>query len=361
MQSKAMTSSLDRLRPELRKLSAYQVADASGLMKLDAMENPYDWSPELRQAWLQHLAQAQLNRYPQPDPAALKEKLRSRFGPHSDAAIILGNGSDELIQLLALAVAKPGACALNVSPSFSMYSIIAELVGLKNVVVDLDQHFELNIEAMLAAIDEHDPALIFLAYPNNPTGNLWPREDIYRILEASSGLVVIDEAYGPFAADSFTDDLVRYENALLLRTASKLGLAGIRFGWLAAAPALMAELNKIRLPYNINELTQLTMDFALDHYEVFAQQAKQICASRSHMLKILGSLEGAKVYPSEANFVLIRLLQKDATELFQELRDEDAILIKNLSKQVGLTQCLRLTVGTEIENQTLCEAITRRL
>lgn len=356
-----MTSSLDRLRPELRKLSAYQVADASGLMKLDAMENPYDWSPELRQAWLQHLAQAQLNRYPQPDPAALKEKLRSRFGPHSDAAIILGNGSDELIQLLALAVAKPGACALNVSPSFSMYSIIAELVGLKNVVVDLDQHFELNIEAMLAAIDEHDPALIFLAYPNNPTGNLWPREDIYRILEASSGLVVIDEAYGPFAADSFTDDLVRYENALLLRTASKLGLAGIRFGWLAAAPALMAELNKIRLPYNINELTQLTMDFALDHYEVFAQQAKQICASRSHMLKILGSLEGVKVYPSEANFVLIRLLQKDATELFQELRDEDAILIKNLSKQVGLTQCLRLTVGTEIENQTLCEAITRRL
>ena len=356
-----MTSSLDRLRPELRKLSAYQVADASGLMKLDAMENPYDWSPELRQAWLQHLAQAQLNRYPQPDPAALKEKLRSRFGPHSDAAIILGNGSDELIQLLALAVAKPGACALNVSPSFSMYSIIAELVGLKNVVVDLDQHFELNIEAMLAAIDEHDPALIFLAYPNNPTGNLWPREDIYRILEASSGLVVIDEAYGPFAADSFTDDLVRYENALLLRTASKLGLAGIRFGWLAAAPALMAELNKIRLPYNINELTQLTMDFALDHYEVFAQQAKQICASRSHMLKILGSLEGVKVYPSEANFVLIRLLHKDATELFQELRDEDAILIKNLSKQVGLTQCLRLTVGTEIENQTLCEAITRRL
>ncbi|MDG0996418.1 MAG: histidinol-phosphate transaminase [Gammaproteobacteria bacterium] len=356
-----MTSSLDRLRPELRKLSAYQVADASGLMKLDAMENPYDWSPELRQAWLQHLAQAQLNRYPQPDPAALKEKLRSRFGPHSDAAIILGNGSDELIQLLALAVAKPGACALNVSPSFSMYSIIAELVGLKNVVVDLDQRFELNIEAMLAAIDEHDPALIFLAYPNNPTGNLWPREDIYRILEASSGLVVIDEAYGPFAADSFTDDLVRYENALLLRTASKLGLAGIRFGWLAAAPALMAELNKIRLPYNINELTQLTMDFALDHYEVFAQQAKQICASRSHMLKILGSLEGVKVYPSEANFVLIRLLHKDATELFQELRDEDAILIKNLSKQAGLTQCLRLTVGTEIENQTLCEAITRRL
>ena len=356
-----MTSSLDRLRPELRKLSAYQVADASGLMKLDAMENPYDWSPELRQAWLQHLAQAQLNRYPQPDPAALKEKLRSRFGPHSDAAIILGNGSDELIQLLALAVAKPGACALNVSPSFSMYSIIAELVGLKNVVVDLDQHFELNIEAMLAAIDEHDPALIFLAYPNNPTGNLWPREDIYRILEASSGLVVIDEAYGPFAADSFTDDLVRYENALLLRTASKLGLAGIRFGWLAAAPALMAELNKIRLPYNINELTQLTMGFALDHYEVFAQQAKQICASRSHMLKSLGSLEGVKVYPSEANFVLIRLLHKDATELFQELRDEDAILIKNLSKQVGLTQCLRLTVGTEIENQTLCEAITRRV
>ena len=356
-----MTSSLDRLRPELRKLSAYQVADASGLMKLDAMENPYDWSPELRQAWLQHLAQAQLNRYPQPDPAALKEKLRSRFGPHSEAAIILGNGSDELIQLLALAVAKPGACALNVSPSFSMYSIIAELVGLKNVVVDLDQHFELNIEAMLAAIDEHDPALIFLAYPNNPTGNLWPREDIYRILEASSGLVVIDEAYGPFAADSFTDDLVRYENALLLRTASKLGLAGIRFGWLAAAPALMAELNKIRLPYNINELTQLTMGFALDHYEVFAQQAKQICASRSHMLKILGSLEGVKVYPSEANFVLIRLLHKDATELFQELRDEDAILIKNLSKQVGLTQCLRLTVGTEIENQTLCEAITRRV
>ena len=174
-------------------------------------------------------------------------------------------------------------------------------------------------------------------------------------------MVVIDEAYGPFAADSFTDDLVRYDNALLLRTASKLGLAGIRFGWLAAAPTLMAELNKIRLPYNINQLTQLTMDFALDNYDLFAQQAEQICASRSDMMQTLQALEGIEVFPSEANFVLIRLQHKDATELFQQLRDEDAILIKNLSQQAGLAQCLRLTVGTEAENQALCEAITGRL
>ena len=226
---------LARLRPELKAMSVYQVPDAGGLIKLDAMENPYQWSDEINTLWLRYLSQAAINRYPDPDPEGLKQQLKQQFGPqHENIDLLLGNGSDELIQLLVLAVAKPGASVLTVAPSFSMYQLIAEMLGVSCHCVPLDDKFELDRSAMLAAIEQHDPALIFLAYPNNPTANLWSRDDLQQILEVSQGLVVMDEAYGPFASASFVDQIHRYPNMLLLRTASKLGLAGLRFGWLAA-------------------------------------------------------------------------------------------------------------------------------
>ncbi len=351
---------LSRLRPELTKLQAYAVPDAIGLVKLDAMENPYSWPEDMRVRWLERLAKAQVNRYPEPNPQHLKQKLKDQFGPHNESDLLLGNGSDELIQLLVLAIAKPGACILTVSPSFSMYQVIAKMIGVNCHVVPLDANYQLDYEAMLAAIKKFDPALIFIAYPNNPTGNLWSRQDIQAILNESQGIVVIDEAYGPFAGDSFTDDLAKHPNMLLLRTASKMGLAAIRFGWLAGDAALIAELNKIRLPYNINQLTQLTMEFALDNYVMFVEQAETIRSLRVSLIDELTEMKGVEPYPSEANFVLFKVLSCNAGDVFQKLL-EQRVLIKNVSKQVGLDQCLRVTVGSKQENKIFCDALENAL
>ena len=351
---------LSRLRPELTKLQAYAVPDATGLVKLDAMENPYSWSADMRERWLEYLAQAQVNRYPEPNPQQLKQKLKDQFGPLHQSDLLLGNGSDELIQLLVLAIAKPGACILTVSPSFSMYQMIAEMIGVDCHVVSLDKNYQLDLDAMLAAIKKFDPSLIFIAYPNNPTGNLWSREDIQAILKENQGIVVIDEAYGPFAGDSFTDDLAKYPNMLLLRTASKMGLAAIRFGWLAGDTALIAELNKIRLPYNINQLTQLTMEFALENYSMFAEQAEIIRSLRESLIDELTKMKGVDPYASEANFILFKVLSYNADDVFQKLL-EQKVLIKNVSKQVGLDQCLRVTVGSQQENKIFCDALSYAL
>ena len=351
---------ITRLRPELAQLQAYAVPDASGMVKLDAMENPFAWPVDMRSKWLEYISRAQVNRYPEPNPEQLKLKLKQQFGPRDDCELLLGNGSDELIQLLVLAIAKPGASVLTVSPSFSMYQMIAQMVDVDCHVVPLDDTYQLDTQAMLKAIDTYDPALIFIAYPNNPTGNLWQRDDVQAIIQSSQGLVVIDEAYGPFANDGFAKDLANYDNMLLLRTASKLGLAGVRFGWLAGEKQLIAELNKIRLPYNINQLTQLTIEFALENYTVFAEQAEAIRTMRGSLFAQLSEMEGIKPFVSEANFILFKVLSRSADDVFNSLL-EQKVLIKNLSKQAGLEQCLRVTVGSKEENKIFCNALVKAL
>ena len=353
-------TALSRLRPEISKLQAYGVPDASGFVKLDAMENPYTWPGELRSQWLEILADAQVNRYPEPNPDTLKQKLKLQFGPSNECGFLFGNGSDELIQLLAMAIAKPGASIVTVSPSFSMYQMISDFVGIDCHVVELTEEFELNVDATIEAINHYDPSLVFLAYPNNPTGNLWNRDDVLKVIQSCKGIVVIDEAYGPFASDSFSEELQNFPNMVLLRTASKIGLAGIRFGWLAGAIELINELNKLRLPYNINSLTQLTIEFALDNFQLFKQQALQIQESRQTLFDRLSRMEGVRPYESEANFILFKLLSQNANDIYKRLLVEK-VLIKNLSQQAGLSQCLRVTVGTEQENTEFCRALERAL
>ena len=355
-----VTSALARIRAELSKLQAYAVADASGMVKLDAMENPYPWPDSLRSKWMQQIERLELNRYPDPDPAELKEKLQQQFGPSGDVGIILGNGSDELIQLLTIAIAKPDACVLALSPSFSMYQMIADMIGVDCKIVSLQENFNLNLDATLTAINKYDPALMFIAFPNNPTGNLWSKQEIRTITQACDGLVVIDEAYGPFASESFAREMRDYTNMLLLRTASKLGLAGIRFGWLTGDKQIIAELNKLRLPYNINQLTQLTMGFVLDNYTEFAQQAQQICDSRDVLYQALSEIDGVQAFPSDANFILFKVLAGNADEVFQKLLAQN-VLIKNLSSQTGLQQCLRVTVGSKQENEIFLRALRNAL
>src|SRR3982751_3846383 len=218
------------------------------MVKLDAMENPYPLPADLRTAIARKLEHVALNRYPDADARELKERLRSAMQIPSGMEVVLGNGSDELIQMLALTRAGPHAAFFGFEPSFVMFKLIADVVGMRFVSVPLKADFTIDLEATLAVIDEHQPALIFIAYPNNPSGNLFERSAISRIIEDAPGVVVLDEAYHAFAGASFMPQLTDYPNLLVMRTVSKLGLAGLRLGVLAGGRAWLEHVDKVRLP-----------------------------------------------------------------------------------------------------------------
>ena len=238
-------------------MHAYAVQESSGLIKLDAMENPHRLPPALQHALGQRLGSLALNRYPDARVNDLRDALAHHAGMPEGFEIMLGNGSDELITLLAIACDVPGASVMAPVPGFVMYAMSAQLQGLTFHGVPLQPDFELDEPGMLAAIDQHRPALLYLAYPNNPTGNLWDDSALERIIRAQrlhGGLVVIDEAYQPFASRSYIDRLALHDHVLLLRTLSKFGLAGVRLGYLIGPKALVDEINKVRPPYNISVL-----------------------------------------------------------------------------------------------------------
>lgn len=345
------------IRPEIQALKSYHVPDARGLIKLDAMENPYPWPEELKPAWLETLRAVSLNRYPDPSAAALKARLRDALAVPAGAALLLGNGSDELIQMILLALARPGAAALAPVPTFAMYQQIAVATGARFVGVPLKSGFAFDRAAMLDALEVHRPAVVFLAYPNNPTGNLFEAADVEAVVENAPGLVVLDEAYHAFAGASFMDRLGDYQNLLVMRTLSKQGMAGLRLGLLAGAPAWLDELDKVRLPYNVNSLTQASIEFALTHQDVFDAQCREIAAERDKLYRALRDLPGIEAWPSRANFISFRLSGRSAEQVYERLRNA-GVLIKNLDPAGGaLAGCLRVTVGTPLENTAFVAAL----
>ena len=349
------------VRPEIQSLSAYHVPDYSGMVKLDAMENPYNWPAALRQEWAALLAETDVNRYPDPVAASLKMQLRQAMGITDDMGLVLGNGSDEIIQIIAMALAGNNRVVMSVEPSFVMYRMISVFSGMRYVGVPLEDDFSLNLQALLEAMDQHQPAVIFLAHPNNPTGNLFDEDKLEKIIQVAPGLVVIDEAYAPFTDTSFIDRLGRYPNLVVMRTVSKMGLAGLRLGLLAGPRDWLDEFEKVRLPYNINVLTQKSAEFALKHQQLFDQQALEIRQQRARMLAELSKLGAMQVYPSEANFILIRLGEGEADRVFEGLKAAN-ILIKRLhGGQPALNECLRITIGTPAENDLLLAALGKLL
>jgi histidinol-phosphate aminotransferase len=345
------------IRPEIRALSAYPVADARGLIKLDAMENPYPWPGPLMEAWLEGLRRVELNRYPDASGTALKARLRASMPVPAGVELLLGNGSDEIIQILIASVAAPGAVVLSVEPSFVMYRTIARFLGVDYVGVPLDTEFRIDPEAMLDAIRRRRPALVFLAHPNNPTGNQFDPDVMARIIRSTPGLVVVDEAYFAFADHSFLPEVLDHPNLLVMRTVSKLGLAGLRLGFLAGAGVWLNELEKLRLPYNINTLTQLTAEFALRHKDELDRQARQIRTARAALGCALSELAGLTAFPSDANFILFRVAEGRGQGVFEGLR-EQGVLIKNLTGAApALHDCLRVTVGTEEQNGRFLDAL----
>lgn len=350
------------IRAEIRALTPYHVPSAQGLIKLDAMENPYGWPPEMIEAWLAELRKVSLNRYPDPGARVLKARIREVMAIPHDADLMLGNGSDELIQLVIMALAIPGSVVLAPEPSFVMYRMIAHFMGMDYVGVPLRaENFALDMTAMQKAMEHHRPAVVFLAYPNNPTGNRFAEQEVRRLILSAPGLVVVDEAYFPFAEHSFLDSLAEFDNLLIMRTVSKMGLAGLRLGLLIGSPHWLSEFDKIRLPYNINSLTQASAEFALKHQTLLYDQAYRIRQDRTRLLTGLNALPGITAFPSEANFILFRVAPGETGTLFTALR-EAGILIKNLSPHGGLLQdCLRVTVGTPHENQAFLEALAMAL
>jgi histidinol-phosphate aminotransferase len=349
----------DVLRDDIRALAGYHVQDAAGMVKLDAMENPYRLPEDVRGRIGALAGEAEVNRYPDAGAVRLKASLRATLGIPETAALVLGNGSDEIIQMLMLAAARPGAKVLSVDPTFVMFRLIATFCRMGYASVPLGSDFALDVDAMLAAIDEHSPALVFLAYPNNPTGNCFDDSVIDRVVRAAPGLVVIDEAYHAFAGRTWLHRLDEYDNLVVMRTLSKLGLAGLRLGLLIGSQTWLEHIDKVRLPYNVGVLSQLVANEALQHYALLEEQAAAIRAERTRLTDELSSIPGVTAFPSDANFILFRTGAADRA--FDGMKRRN-VLVKNLNgSHPSLEGCLRTTVSTPAENDLFLAALRASL
>jgi histidinol-phosphate aminotransferase len=344
------------VRPEVLAMDAYAVPPAHGMVKLDAMENPYSLPADLRRQLGERLAAVDLNRYPEPNPQGLRDLISRKMRVPAGMDVLLGNGSDDLIQIISLALARPDAAMMYPAPTFVMYAMNAAFCGMKALPVSLREDFSFDAAAFIARMREAKPALVFLAYPNNPTGLLYPEADVASVIRAAEGLVVIDEAYHAFAGASFLPRLAEFPNLAVLRTVSKLGLAGIRLGYLAGRPQWLEQFNKVRQVYNVNVLTQAAALFVLEHLEVLEDQAAHIRAERAVLGQALAALPGLRVFPSQANFYLVRVPH---AERVHERLKRQGVLVKNLHP--ALADCLRITVGTPDENRILLSALKEAL
>ena len=361
---KNTTSAGRWVREDIQQQSSYHVPPAGDFIKLDAMENPWPMPPEVNRAWRESLNNLQLNRYPDPQAADLVPRLRSIMAVPDEAGIMLGNGSDELIQVILMALAGEQVTVLSPTPSFVMYEVLTRACGLSFTGVPLQQDFSLDMPAMRHAIATHQPAVIFLASPNNPTGSAFQQFEIEEIIELAPGLVVVDEAYQPFVhpgGEDFMARLVDYPDLIVMRTLSKVGLAGIRLGLMAGHPDWMKELDKLRLPYNINSLTQATACFAIDHWPVFRGQIEEICSERDRVYTALSSIEDIQAHPSDTNFILFRV-SKNRAEMIHAQLLRKGILIKCLHRpDTALDNCLRVTIGRPDENDAFLSSLGKLL
>jgi histidinol-phosphate aminotransferase len=358
-----MTTLQERMRAAIRQdvqsMHGYAVQPSAGLIKVDTMENPFRLPEPLQRELGERLGRVAINRYPAEGTERVRDALARHARMPDGCALTLGNGSDELITMLGMACDVPGAVFMAPLPGFVMYAMSAQMQGIRFVGVPLTPDFELDEAAMLEAIAQHRPSLIYLAYPNNPTANLWDDAVIDRIIEAAPGLVVMDEAYQPFACRDSMARLERYEHVLLMRTMSKFGLAGVRIGYLIGRRELVQEVDKLRPPFNVSVLNAEAALFALDHVDEYERQAAIIRSERARLQAALKAVPGVQPFPSEANMILVRV--PDAKRAFDGMKQR-GVLVKNVSAlHPLLADCLRLTVGTPEENTLMIDALKASL
>ncbi|MGH8802377.1 MAG: histidinol-phosphate transaminase [Casimicrobiaceae bacterium] len=345
------------VRAEVLATSPYAVAKAASMIKLDANESPFELAEPLRPVLATALAAVELNRYPDGAADAVHRALRTALKLPDSVGLVLGNGSDELLHLATTMVARPGAVVAAPEPTFVMYAVYARHAGVRYIGVPLTPDLELDLDAMLGVIAREHPALVWLASPNNPTGTLFAAADIERILRATPGLVVVDEAYSAYAPESILARVLEFPNLVVVRTLSKTGLAGLRLGFAAGHPAWTRALDTLRSPYNLNSLSQAAAVALLEHPGVFAAQAATVRGERTRMAAALAALPGVRLFPSAANFVLARF--PDAAMAWAALRD-GGILVKNVhGSHPLLANCLRITIGMPAQNDALIEILSR--
>lgn len=358
-----MSTASKVVRPEIQAMHAYPVADATGLVKLDLMESPYGLPPELAAEVGRVVSQLSLNRYPVPTAQKLRGLIKEVMEVPAGCDVLLGNGSDECIQYITATVAREGAVVMAPSPSFAMFSAYAFFYRLRFVAMPLREDFTLDADTFLAAIAKEEPALVWIAYPNNPTGNAFPIADVERIIRAAPGLVVIDEAYQPFAGTSFMPRLAEFENLVVMRTVSKIGMAGLRLGYVCGRPEWIGEFNKARSPFNINVVTEAVAIKLLENKKVLDAQAASVLAERERIRPELERLPGVRLYPSVANFFLARVEGPagSGTRVYENLRAQ-GVLVRNFDGGLpALQNCLRLTVGSPEENRILIAGLREAL
>jgi len=335
------------VRPNIRSLSAYEAKEIPCLVKLDANESPYGFKKSLKAA-----VPVETNRYPDPEAKALKKVISKYVGVKPDC-ILQGNGSDELIYYLITTFGGP---VLYPVPTFSMYGIITQALGEKQIEIPLDKEFDLNMKSISGAIRREKPKLIFLSSPNNPTGNCFSSDRILEIIDLTSSLVtrhsspslvVVDEAYQPFSSrKGFLPLLKDYKNLLIMRTLSKIGLAGLRVGFLIADREIIGEVNKVRLPFNLNSLSQAIAIEALKDKKILQAHIHTIVSEREKLFNEMEKISGIKPYPSEANFILFKV--NDPDRVYKSLLRK-GVLVRNMKGVVD--GCLRVTIGTPEENK----------
>jgi|TARA_B110000444_G_scaffold149424_1_gene139750 histidinol-phosphate aminotransferase len=341
------------LRSDIKNIDAYHVPVSKDMIKLDAMESPFGVPEDLKVEFLKCIEQSEVNRYPEADPSPLKDTLRSLMDIPDEFGILLGNGSDELIQLLALACSKDDLI-MSFEPSFVMYELVSKYVNLEYFGVQLDSNFDINLSDALLIIEREKPKIIFIAYPNNPTGNCFDYDAIIEIIKSTNSMVILDEAYYAYSDKSFLSEISNFPNLLVLRTISKIGFAGLRLGLLIGDQETIAQLNKLRLPYNINALTQTSANFLLQDKQRIINNAQIIIEERRRLAHELSLFSKFKVYPSQTNFILVH--SEDAHSLHTALK-ENGILIKGFPKGSKLSDFIRISVSEPVENNILIDAI----
>lgn len=346
------------MRKGILEQEGYRADITSCNIKLDANENPFTIPLFLKEKLFAKMKKVSLNRYPEPGSFLIRKRFAEYFGVHEDM-VTIGNGSDELIHILCNTLVNSSSVIMVPKPTFVMYRIIALNSGHKVTEVPLDSSFDLDLNRMLERISSTSPVLLFLSYPNSPTGNCFSIEKIETIIDKSKGIVIVDEAYGSFSGKTLVPLLEKYDNLAILKTLSKVGLAAMRVGFLIASPLLIQELDKVRLPYNINALSQVAAGFYMDHIDTFSDQTKEVVERREELLNALGKMEGLRPYPSEANFIFFSC-DFDTDSVYSSLVQE-GILIKNLNSPGILKNCMRVTVGTRDENETFLKTLKKVL
>jgi histidinol-phosphate aminotransferase len=349
---------MDRIRPsrpELDDLTPYDAMEPHAAINLSSNENAQNLPTELLERLAENMGEFPFNRYPDPMGDKLRTLIAEANGLEPDN-VLIGNGGDELIFNLLLAWGGPGRKLLNMPPTFAMYAIDAQMTGTEIVAVPRLADFSVDAEAVLSRLADGGIDLVYIAHPNNPTGNLQPETFLIDVLNATDAIVLVDEAYFEFSRHTMRPHMERHPNLVILRTFSKaFSLAAMRVGYLLAHPDVISELTKVRQPYSVNRFSQWVAAIVFRDRVLFEGEIREIVRRRDVLMHGLSSLEGIEVFPSEANFVLFRV--EHAAAVWRDLLRNRDILVRDFSSTPQLEDCLRVSVGSAAENAAFLEAM----